>query len=55
MKSLNLILFPGRLKIEGLSLVPDMARYKELQKTDTLSSILLTLHIGKLVVTDLDV
>jgi hypothetical protein len=55
MKSLNLILFPARLKIEELSLIPDTARYRELLKTDTLSSVLLTVHIGKLVVTDLDV
>ena len=55
MKNLNLILFPGRLRIEGLSLVPDTARYRELLQTDTLSSMLLTLNIGKLVVTDFDV
>ena len=36
MKDLNLILFPGRLRIEGLSLVPDTARYRELQRTDTI-------------------
>lgn len=55
MKDLNLFLFPGRLKIEELELIPDTGRYRELQKTDTLSSMLLTLHIKKVVVTDLDI
>lgn len=54
-KDVDLVLIPGRLRIEGLSLVPDTARYRELQRTDTLSSVLLTLHISKIILTDFDV
>jgi hypothetical protein len=54
-KDVNLVLFPGRLRIEGLSLVPDTARYRELQKTDTLSSMLLTMNVAKIIVKDFDV
>ena len=53
-KNLYFDLFTGNVNVSGLDLIPDTALYNQRQTTDTLSPMLIELHLAKLQVHGLD-
>jgi hypothetical protein len=47
MKSLNLNVITGRIKIEGFRLIPDTALYNKMAEIDTMSPMLLAINVEK--------